>query len=734
MCAVVISLGVLVGASGQEDERDTVGLALDGGGALGFAHVGVLLELEDRGIPVDYVAGTSMGSVVGALYAAGHSAEEIAQLTEETNWNELFSDQPARRRLPYDQRRQDAMYSVTLGFRDAEPLLGSGVTTGQNIVELLDRLLSSYAVSGSFNRFPRPLRVVATNLVTGEERVFHEGDVKTAVRASLAVPGAFTPVYYQREIYVDGGLVNSVPVDRLLEFEPDYIIAVRLGTLAQETELDSAPAVIQQSSVILRHDRVMQNLEHADIVIAPDVGEFSAASFGAAMELLDAGREAVDAVSDEIDELAEKIDRKVESPKRRPDEDSTISVERITYSQDSPPADVRERLEQRLVGTTTTSEIRSEVYRTYETGGYRFVTYVLSGSVPEVPDEPPGDRESGYILDVHLGLRVKRTTEVQAGFSFRSDFWSPTAPGFMTHWNLLVRDAPIVGLRSSSSIWLGETINAASQLRYRIAPSTAVTLGAYNINPIVRFYDERMASSVYTVPSIGIHAGAVTVLRESVELWVDGLAEWVNPSLQTGSSRTMDGDGLRIGIDVAGRADTLDRYPFPRRGTQTEAAYHFRFVPGDRHLYHTATAHQRWFVPLFRRSALALEARLATDFDSGLPEFEQFAIGGIRSFRGLYTNEIRGNHRATVAIGARIRVLDLPFVAGKTLYVTMRSDFGRAWDGTYASIAAEPALLGAFSVGLAAGTVVGRASAAVGMTTDGRISAGIEFGNDMNLP
>lgn len=175
----------------QEQEPPTVGLALAGGGALGFAHLGVILELEKLGVPVHYVAGTSMGSIVGALYATGYTGEQILDLVERTNWNELFTDTPPRRGLSYQERRASKTYLAEVGFREGELALRSGVSTGQNVVELLDELMRRYAVSGSFDRFPRPLRVIATDLFTGEEVVFVEGDLKGAVRASMAVPGLF---------------------------------------------------------------------------------------------------------------------------------------------------------------------------------------------------------------------------------------------------------------------------------------------------------------------------------------------------------------------------------------------------------------------------------------------------------------------------------------------------------------------------------------------------------------
>jgi NTE family protein len=740
---------------------ETVGIALAGGGALGFAHVGVLLELEERGIPIDYIAGTSIGSVIGALYAAGYTAEELLELTREINWSDLFTDKPKRRSLPYDERRQDTMYSLTLGFRNAEPMLGSGVSTGQSIVELLDRLLSRYAVSGSFDRFPRPLRVVATNLVTGEEMVFAEGDLKTAVRASMAVPGAFTPVDYRGDIYIDGGWTNSLPVDRLSPFEPTHVIAVRLGTLASADELQSAPAVLDQSSQILRHQRITGNLEHADIVISPDVSAYTAASFDAALELVEIGREAAKASSEALQTLADRFasgeerqsDQSEIGAGGSPSAEQDIYVDRITFSEDAPTAATASVIRTSLMGRTTTHEIRERVYQVYESGEYRFVTYRIlpsakgastNGSATdgradgradsEPANETPSDRAESYTIDIQLALKARRTTLLQAGFSFRSDLWSATAVGFMSHWNWLLRDIAVPGSRWSTSVWVGESFSAATAFRYPLGPSSAITASVFSLNRLIRFYEGRHVSSVYLAPTVGARVGAISVVLDSVEVWLEGVSQWSDLTLQTGGALDMAGEGFRVGLDLAGRADTLDRFPYPRRGTQTDTGYRLRFLPTHRKLYHTAAMSQRWYVPLFQESALMLEAKVGTDFDSGVPRFEAFAIGGLRSFHGLYTDEVSGNHLAAAAAEARIKVLELPLLAGQDLYLTIRGDVGRAWMGTYRSILTAPDLLAAFSVGLDASTIIGRAGLAVGITIDGRVSAGIAIGNQMGFP
>src|SRR6056297_2735777 len=289
----------------QSFEGKTIGLALAGGGALGFAHAGVILELEAAGVPVHYVSGTSMGSIAAALYAAGYTGQQMREIVKTTNWSELFVDTRPRRYLSYQEKRADKAFLFNLNLSPEDGLLDSGVSAVQNLVELLDRLLRGYAVSGSFDRFPRPLRIVATDLITGEEVVFNKGDLKSAIRASMAVPGVFTPLKYHEGLFIDGGWVNVLPVDAVRSMGADYIIAVNLNILSTtEEELDSLPAVLTQSSYILRLPRLKQNLAQADLVINPDVSDYTKVSFDRALELVEEGRKAARKVIPQLKTLA----------------------------------------------------------------------------------------------------------------------------------------------------------------------------------------------------------------------------------------------------------------------------------------------------------------------------------------------------------------------------------------------------------------------------------------------
>lgn len=202
-------LGLAPRTVAQEPHRDarpaTLGLALAGGGALGFAHVGVILVLEELGISADVVAGTSFGSIVGALYAAGYSGREMLAVVESTNWNRILYDTPTYANLDYEEKNELRHYRARLSFREGDLLLRTGASAGQRAVEFLDDLLRYHALTEDFATMPRPLAIVAADLISGEEVVLTGGDLKSAVRASIAVPGVFAPLFYDGRYLIDGG-------------------------------------------------------------------------------------------------------------------------------------------------------------------------------------------------------------------------------------------------------------------------------------------------------------------------------------------------------------------------------------------------------------------------------------------------------------------------------------------------------------------------------------------------
>src|SRR5215471_8866063 len=210
-------------------KRPTVGLALSGGGALGLAHIGVLRYFEEHRIPVDAVAGTSMGGILGGLYATGHSAADLEGIVERANWNDLlrttprFEDRPAAEKQEWN--RVTGLYAIPLraGFE-----LPSGINSGQPLVRLLSGETAAYWDVQDFDTLPIPFRCVTVDLSTGEEVVLRDGHLVEALRATMAIPGIFTPVDWKGRILADGGLVNNLPTDVAKQMGVDVVVGVTL--------------------------------------------------------------------------------------------------------------------------------------------------------------------------------------------------------------------------------------------------------------------------------------------------------------------------------------------------------------------------------------------------------------------------------------------------------------------------------------------------------------------------
>ena len=231
--AVLFLLAVSLSAEPVVDaERERVGLVLSGGAARGLAHIGVLKALEEQGVMIDAIAGTSMGAVVGGLYAAGYSVSELEQLATELDWQQALSDAPPRADIPFRRKQDDRDFLVKqkLSFRDDGSLgLPLGLLQGQNLALLLEKLFARAGAVEDFDQLPIPFRAVAADIATGETVVFADGHLALAVRASMSIPAVLTPVEVEGRLLVDGGISNNIPVDIAREMGVDRVIVVDIG-------------------------------------------------------------------------------------------------------------------------------------------------------------------------------------------------------------------------------------------------------------------------------------------------------------------------------------------------------------------------------------------------------------------------------------------------------------------------------------------------------------------------
>lgn len=278
---VLILCSLLPFSGHSQEQRKKVGVVLSGGGAKGVAHIKALKVIEEAGIPIDYIVGTSMGSIVGGLYAIGYTPEQLDSMVRKQNWTFLLSDRIKRSSMSLTERERSSKYVLSLPFtKNPKDAVAGGLIKGQNLANLFSDLTVGYHDSISFNKLPVPFACVSANVVNGEQIVFHDGVLSTAMRASMAIPGVFTPVRQDSMVLVDGGIVNNYPADVAKAMGADIIIGVDVqNTLKGADKLNSAPEILGQIVDLTCQTNHEKNVELTDTYIRVNVDGYSSASF-----------------------------------------------------------------------------------------------------------------------------------------------------------------------------------------------------------------------------------------------------------------------------------------------------------------------------------------------------------------------------------------------------------------------------------------------------------------------
>ncbi len=306
--------------------RKKVAVVLSGGGARGMAHIGALKVIEQAGIPIDYVVGTSMGSIIGGLYSIGYTPNQLDSMVRKQDWFFLFSDKARRHETSFTAKEQSSRYLLTIPFgEDKKKNFQAGFIQGQNLENLFYSLTFGYHDSISFNSLPIPFACVAVDAVNGKEKVFHSGVLPVAMRASMAIPAVFSPVRMDSMVLVDGGVANNYPVDVAREMGADIVIGVDVQQEMKKPEdLRNAPDILWQIIDFYGRDKYKKNVLDTDTYIKVNVKGFSSASFTlpAIDSLITRGREAASLHKEDLNHLKAKIGI-----------DSAFVVERDSYKE-----------------------------------------------------------------------------------------------------------------------------------------------------------------------------------------------------------------------------------------------------------------------------------------------------------------------------------------------------------------------------------------------------------------
>ena len=304
---VLLLLTCLNSYSQDTVKRPKIGLVLSGGGAKGFAHIGVLNVLEDAGIKIDYIGGTSMGAVIGGLYAMGYNAKQIDSIIATTNFSNVINDYIPRSSKNFYEKRNDELYALLLPFNKFSIGTPEALSKGMYNFNLLSRLTFPVRHIRDFKELPTPFLCVGTNIALGEQVVFDKGILAQAITGSSSLPSIFAPVIIDNNLIIDGGVINNYPIDEVRKMGADIIIGVDVQSgLLNKDELRSASRVFFQITNLQMIERMKKNANLTEIYIKPDVKNYGVVSFERAAEIIKKGEDATFSVYEKIDLLVDK--------------------------------------------------------------------------------------------------------------------------------------------------------------------------------------------------------------------------------------------------------------------------------------------------------------------------------------------------------------------------------------------------------------------------------------------
>ena len=457
----------------------SIGLVLSGGGAKGLAHVGVLKVLEREGIPIDYIGGTSMGGLVGGLYAAGYTPDQLDVISHDLPWKKLLADERERLDLPLDEKHDYDRYLITLPVVGYVPGLPKGLKEGQLVINVLNRLTWSVNDIKDFSNLPTPFFCVATNLESGDTVLIEHGDLSKALRATMSIPSIFNPIEIDGVSLIDGGIVNNFPIDIMLSKGLDYVIGVDVGApLYKKDEISSVLDILDQISSFHQQDRYQTNLRLTDLYIQPNIDGLSAMSFDDVTDVIKRGEDAAMLHIDEIRRLAADIKKQREYKKRVVNLSTTDTVYITDMEIEGLNKITRKlivsRLDIHLPGANAVSKINAAVDRLYASNFFQFINYKLIKN------------SEGYKLSIKV--KENNNSLFNVGASYDTD------QGASLLLNIQFLNKLIAGSRTDFTLKVGS--NPAGGIRYIVDRGQDVGFGIdvhYKSN-VVKFYNKDLTS------------------------------------------------------------------------------------------------------------------------------------------------------------------------------------------------------------------------------------------------
>jgi NTE family protein len=702
----------------QPVARPRIGLALSGGGALGLSEIGVLEWMEQHHIPVDRVAGTSMGSIIAAMYATGMSPEEIRKFAEDIDWDEVLLPEPTYRQLGYrrKQDRRDYQIQAALGLKHG--LKGpNGLSPGEGVGLLLDRI--AFPVSGiaSFDDLPIPFRCVATDMLSGDRVVLRDGSLARAVRASMAIPGVFTPVEINGRILADGGMVENIPVETVHEMDADTVIAIDLRVqLGEQEQLETLTGVLSRAVDVMLLQNERRSLALANAVVTVDTASFEIDDYDRLHDLIQLGYKSAADQSAVLLPYAIKDDAAwqqylaARSARRRPqpravesvvveggDFDQNRRFEHSLRSVTSGPLDLP-KLETQLTRIAGEGEFDRLGYEGFTQDGVpalRVTAHEKTYGPPFVDLAVNVDGSGVAAFDFAAGARITFMDVEHHGGEWRNDLLLGSS-------NLAASEfyQPL----GDTNLFVAPYAFASKLPRNEFAGDTRVAV----------FGDERAGGGL----DLGINTGQRSELRLGYEIFDGKLAPLI------GSAGLASVTGSTGEFRARYVWDGHDSPAVPGRGTRIVASLsRVLQSPGLLHPISQLDVQTSTFIPTGPKTSLFFLASGGTTFHGTAGPFQVFTLGGTFRLGAYLPQEFVGNHYVYSSFGFRREFYHLPQLVGGKIY----------WGGWYEAGSAfnDPSTVvvrGTFNLGVIAETIVGPIALATSVSPTGESRVNLSIG------
>ncbi len=377
ICLLILAISFVSAQETEEKKQDfTVGLVLSGGGAKGLAHIGTLKIIDSLGIRVDYIGGTSMGAIIGSLYASGYSGKQIDSIFRETDFEVLIQDELPRSAKTFYEKEDAERYAITLPFDNFKVAFPSSISKGQNVYNKLAQLLLHVKDVNDFNELPIPFLCIATDIEKGEQVVLTKGYLPDAITASGAFPSLFEPIQMGDRLLIDGGVTNNYPIDEIKAKNPDIIIGVDVQDgLAGREKLKSAMGILSQINNFRTINDMKTKSKQTDVYIRPDIRGFTVISFDKGSELIDRGEEAGRLNIKALQEVAAKQQQKPNRKRIAVQDSININYVHLRGNDKYTRSYVRGKLRFKTPGTVAFKKFTEGIGNLAATGNFTGIRY-----------------------------------------------------------------------------------------------------------------------------------------------------------------------------------------------------------------------------------------------------------------------------------------------------------------------------------------------------------------------